>query len=143
MGTTASTIILVGRILFVALFAFSARGHIVNHARFVTTAKGRLPVPYVAGWPTGIWLLLADLLMALGIWADIAALMMAAFLVPTTLLFHRFWTFSDPVQRRTQEGSFYRNVSLLGATLALFALFSVVGAGQFAITGPLLKLGEP
>src|ERR1700674_4653724 len=82
ISTTASTIVLVGRILFVALFAFSARGHIVDHARFVTTARGRLPVPYLAGWPTGIWLLLANLLMVLGIWADIAALMMAAFLVP-------------------------------------------------------------
>jgi putative oxidoreductase len=143
LSTAASAILLLGRILFVALFAFSARGHIVNHARFVSTAKGRLPVPYVAGWPTAVWLLLAALLMVLGIWADIAALMMAAFLVPTTLLFHRFWTFSDPAQRRTQEGSFYRNVSLLGASLALFALFSVVGAGQFAITGPLLKLGSP
>ena len=143
MNTTASAILLVGRILFVALFAFSARGHIVNHDRFVTTARGRIPLPYVAGWPVGVWLLLADLLMVLGIWAEVAALMMAAFLIPTTLLFHAFWTFSDPVQRRTQQGNFYRNVSLLGATLALFALFSVVGAGRFAITGPLLKLGQP
>jgi len=141
MSITASAILLVGRILFIALFAFSARGHIVNHDRFVTTARGKLPLPYVAGWPTGVWLLLGDLLMVLGIWADIAALMMIAFLIPTTLLFHRFWTFSDPAQRRTQEGSFYRNLSLLGASLALFALFSVVGPGRFAITGSLLKLG--
>src|SRR6267378_3691138 len=141
MSITASAILLVGRILFIALFTFSARGHIVNHDRFVTTARGKLPLPYVAGWPTGVWLLLADLLMVLGIWADIAALMMIAFLIPTTLLFHRFWTFSDPAQRRTQEGSFYRNLSLLGASLALFALFSVVGPGRFAITGSLLKLG--
>jgi len=141
MSITASAILLVGRILFIALFAFSARGHIVNHDRFVTTARGKLPLPYLAGWPTGVWLLLGDLLMVLGIWADIAALMMIAFLIPTTLLFHRFWTFSDPAQRRTQEGSFYRNLSLLGASLALFALFSVVGPGRFAITGSLLKLG--
>jgi putative oxidoreductase len=140
MSTTASAILLVGRILFVALFAYSARGHIVNHDRYVTTARGRLPVPYVAGWPAGVWLVLADLLMVLGIWADIAALMMAAFLIPTALLFHRFWTISDPAQRRTQEAAFYRNVSLLGATLALFALFSVVGPGRFAITGPLVNL---
>jgi len=140
MSTTASAILLIGRILFVALFAYSARGHIVNHERYVTTARGRLPVPYVAGWPAGAWLVLADLLMVLGIWADIAALMMAAFLIPTALLFHRFWTIADPAQRRTQEGAFYRNVSLLGATLALFALFSVVGAVRFAITGPFVNL---
>jgi uncharacterized membrane protein YphA (DoxX/SURF4 family) len=140
MSTTASAILLIGRVLFVALFVLSARGHIVNHDRYVTTARGRLPVPYVAGWPTGVWLLLAALLTVLGIWADIAALMMAAFLVPTTLLFHAFWTFSDPAQRRTQQSNFYRNVSLLGANLALFAFFLVVGPGQFAITGSLLTL---
>jgi len=140
MSTTASAILLGGRGLFVALFVLSARGHIVNHARYVTTARGRLPVPYVAGWPAGVWLLLAVLSMVLGIWPDVGALMMAAFLIPTTFLFHAFWTFSDATQRRTQQSNFYRNISLLGATLALFALFSVVGAGRFAITGPLFNL---
>ncbi len=140
MSTTASAILLGGRGLFVALFVLSARGHIVNHARYVTTARGRLPVPYVAGWPAGVWLLLAVLSMVLGIWPDVGALMMAAFLMPTTFLFHAFWTFSDATQRRTQQSNFYRNISLLGATLALFALFSVVGAGRFAITGPLFNL---
>jgi uncharacterized membrane protein YphA (DoxX/SURF4 family) len=139
----ASAIPLIGRILFVALFAYSARGHIVDHDRFVKTAGGKLPIPYVAGWPSGAWLLVASLMMVLGIWADIGALMLAAFLVPTTLLIHRFWTFSDPAQRRTQQGSFYRNISLLGATLIIFVLFSVIGPGRFAITGSLLKLGSP
>ncbi len=140
MSTTASAILLVGRILFVTLFAVSARGHIVNHQRFVTTARGRIPVPYLAGWPVGVWLILAILSVVLGIWPDVGALMMAAFLIPTTLLFHPFWTFSDATQRRTQQSSFSRNLSLLGATLALFALFSVVGPGQFAITGSLFHL---
>jgi len=103
--------------------------------------NGPRPAPgALRGRLAGAWLVLADLLMVLGIWADIAALMMAAFLIPTALLFHRFWTIADPAQRRTQEGAFYRNVSLLGATLALFALFSVVGAVRFAITGPFVNL---
>jgi len=140
MSTTASAIFLVGRILFVALFAVSAQGHIANHARFVATARGRIPVPYVAGWPVGVWLVLAILSMVLGIWPDAGALMMAAFLIPTTLLFHPFWTFSDAAQRRTQRGSFFRNVSLLGATLALFAFLTVAGPGRFAITGSLFNL---
>jgi len=73
--------------------------------------------------------------MALGIWPDVGALMLAAFVIPTTLLFHPFWTFSDAAQRRTQWGSFFRNVSLLGATLALFAFLTATGP-QFAVTGP-------
>jgi uncharacterized membrane protein YphA (DoxX/SURF4 family) len=140
MSTTASVILLIGRILFVALFVVSARGHIVNRERFVTTARGRIPFPYVAGWPVGVWLILAILSLVLGIWPDVGALMMAAFLIPTTILFHPYWTFSDPAQRRTQQGSFNRNVSLLGASLALFALLSVAGPGRFAITGSLFNL---
>src|SRR2546425_12297457 len=140
MSTTASAILLVGRILFVALFVVSAQGHIANHARFAATARGRIPVPYVAGWPVGAWLVLAIFSMVLGIWPDVGALMMAAFLIPTAILFHPFWKLSDATQRRTQEGAFYRNLSLLGATLALFALLSVAGAGRFAITGPFFNL---
>ena len=140
MSIAASAIFLVGRILFVALFVVSAQGHIANHDRFVTTARGRIPFPYVAGWPVGAWLVLAILSMVLGIWPDVGALMMAAFLIPTALLFHPFWTFSDAAQRRTQRGSFFRNVSLLGASLALFAFLTVVGPGRFAITGALFSL---
>ena len=94
----------------------------------------------MAGWPVGFWLVLAILSMVLGIWPDVGALMIAAFLIPTALLFHPFWTFSDAAQRRTQRGSFFRNVSLLGATLALFAFLTVTGPGRFAVTGSLFHL---
>lgn len=123
-----------------ALFISAARGHIANHPRYVATAKGKLPIPYLAGWPTGAWLLIADMSIVLGVWADVGALMLAAWLIPTTILFHQFWKISDPAQRRTQEAAFYRNLSLLGAALALFALVTVIGAGQFAVTGSLFNL---
>jgi uncharacterized membrane protein YphA (DoxX/SURF4 family) len=65
--------------------------------------------------------------------------MLAVFLVPTTWLFHRFWTFSDAAERRTQTTSFYRNVSLLGGCLVLFAACLTIGhALRFTITGPAL-----
>jgi len=140
MSVAASAIFLVGRILFVALFGVSPQRHFANRDRYVTTARGKIPVPYVAGWPVGTWLVLAILSLVLGIWPDVGVLMMAAFLIPTTILFHPFWTFSDPAQRRTQRSSFFRNVSLLGATLALFAFLTVVGPGRFATTGSLSSL---
>jgi len=140
MSAAASAILFVGRVLFVGLFMSTAVNHIRSRDRYVAIAKGRIPIPYVAGWPAGVWLLLADASMVLGVWPDIGTLMLAAFLVPITILFHPFWAISDPAQRRTQEMNFYRNVSLVGAALALFALFSVVGPGRFAITGSLLNL---
>jgi putative oxidoreductase len=140
MTALAGAILLVGRILFAGLFAFSARGHVENHHRYAGFARGKLPIPSVAGWPTGLFLLLADLSIVAGIWPDVGSLMIMAFLLPAAVLFHPFWTVSDPANRRTQEGSFYRNVSLLGAAVSLFALFATAGHVPFALTGPAISL---
>jgi putative oxidoreductase len=140
VSTLPGAILLVGRILFAGLFAFSARGHIQNHSRYAGVARGKLPVPAVAGWPTGVFLVLADVSLVAGIWPDIGSLMIAAFLLPAAVLFHPFWSVSDPAARRTQEGSFYRNLTLLGAALSLFALFATTGHVPFALIGPAISL---
>jgi putative oxidoreductase len=141
LSTLAAAAFLVGRVLFAAMFASSARGHILNAERYLAAARRvRLPLPEVAGWPIGLWLIVGDLSIVLGIWPDIGALMLALFLVPTTLLFHPFWNFSDPTERRTQTSSFVRNVSLLGGCLIIFAACLTIGhALRFTITGPALS----
>jgi putative oxidoreductase len=140
MSTLGGIILLTGRILFAGMFAYAARGHIVNHSRYVEGSGSKLPIPYLAGWPTGALFLLADLSIVVGIWPDIGTLLLVAFLVPAGLLFHPYWTFTDATTRRTHEGSFYRDVSLLGAALALFALFATIGHLPFALTGSLINL---
>jgi putative oxidoreductase len=140
MSTVGGIILLVGRILFVALFVSAARGHIQNHPRYVEGSGKKLPFPVLAGWPAGVWLLLAAVSIVVGIWADLGSLMIAAFLIPAAVLFHPFWSQTDPAARRTHEAGFYRDVSLLGAALALFALFAASGHVPFALTGPALSL---
>ena len=140
MSTLGGVILLIGRICFVVLFVSAARGHIKNHPRYVQGSGKKLPIPILAGWPAGAFLLLASISILAGIWADIGSLMIAAFLVPAAVLFHPFWSETDPTARRTQEAGFYRDVSLLGAALALFALFAVSGHVPFALTGPALSL---
>lgn len=140
MTTLGGIILLAGRILFAGMFAYAARGHIVNHARYVEGSGPKLPIPYLAGWPTGVLFLVADLSIVVGVWPDSGTLLLVAFLVPAGLLFHPYWTFTDATARRTQEGSFYRDVSLLGAALALFALFATIGHLPFALTGSLINL---
>ena len=85
MSTLAGLILLAGRILFAGMFAYAARGHIVNHARFVEGSGRKLPIPYLAGWPTGVLFLVADVSIVAGIWPDIGALLLAVFLVPAGL----------------------------------------------------------
>jgi uncharacterized membrane protein YphA (DoxX/SURF4 family) len=87
-----------------------------------------------------LWLLAASASIALGIWPDIGALMVGAFVIPTTWYFHRFWTIDDPGQRQAQSSSFYRNVEILGASLVMFGLFASAGNGlRFTLTGPLAR----
>ena len=86
MTTLGGVILLIGRILFVALFTTAARGHIQNHPRYVAGSGKKLPFPILAGWPAGVWLLVADLSIVVGIWPDIGALMIALFLIPAAVL---------------------------------------------------------
>jgi putative oxidoreductase len=142
VSTSAGAILLAGRVLFAVFFANSAYGHFKNHSMMTAYArKAGVPVSVVAGWPAGAWLAAASVSVAVGIWADLGALMIAAFVVPTTWLFHDFWEIEDPMPRQTERQSFLRNVTFLGAAVALFALFASIGHGlRFTVTGSLLDL---
>ena len=142
MTTSAGAILSVGRVLFAVFFANSAYGHFKNHAMMTGYAKqSGVPVPVVAGWPAGAWLAAGAVSVAAGVWADVGALMLAAFVIPTSWYLHAFWRFEDPAQRQTQQQAFLRNVAFLGAALALFAVFASIDHGlRFAVTGSLFHL---
>jgi putative oxidoreductase len=55
--------------------------------------------------------------LALGILPRLAALGLAASLVPTTLAGHRFWEETDPAARKAQQLQFIKNASILGGVL--------------------------
>ena len=56
-------------------------------------------------------------LLALGRFPRLAALGLAASLVPTTLAGHRFWEENDPAKRKAQQLQFVKNASILGGVL--------------------------
>lgn len=47
----------------------------------------------------------------------LAAALLAATLVPSTAVGHRFWEQSDPEEKRRETTVFFKNVSLLGGTM--------------------------
>lgn len=59
----------------------------------------------------------AGALLAAGIVPRLAALTLAASIVPTTLGGHRFWEFTDPAQRAQQQIQFLKNAAILGGLL--------------------------
>jgi putative oxidoreductase len=143
MSEAAGVLALIGRVLFAVYFAVSGLGFHVGKSKMAEdyAAAMRFPVPAVAGWPTGIWMTAGAFSIALGIWPDLGALMLIAFAVPAAAWFHRFWEVEDPMQRQMQQGFFWRNVIVVGASLFMFAAFTTAGdAFPYTITGPAFAL---
>jgi Predicted membrane protein len=134
-------VVLIGRILFSALFLYAALGHLTQTAMMAGYAGSRgVPAPKVSVLVTGVMLLVGGLSVLLGAWADIGALVLVAFLAPTALLMHGFWRETDAQARQTEMAQFFKDLSLAGAALMLFAFFAVSDVG-LTLTDPLIKLG--
>lgn len=59
----------------------------------------------------------AGALLALGRFPRLAAVVLAATIIPTTLAGHRFWEVKDPQARKAQQLHFTKNLGLLGGAL--------------------------
>ena len=80
-------------------------------------------------------------MVALGIWGDVGALIVAAFLVGMTPIMHAFWKIDDPQMQQMQMAMFMKNVSMLGGALILFWIFNQVqGAAPLTLTDPLFSV---
>src|SRR5829696_2501758 len=98
-----------------------------------------MPMPTVIA--SGVLLLLGGLSVLLGIWADLGALLLVIFLIPTAILMHSFWNEKDEQARMMSMVSFNKDMALAGAALMLFAFFAFVGDDLgLTITGPLFDL---
>ncbi|MFD9968708.1 hypothetical protein ACFWYA_11075 [Streptomyces sp. NPDC059011] len=78
----------------------------------------------------------------LGVWADLGALLIAVFVLPTALIMHAFWKETDPRTRQTEQISFLKDTALGGAALVMLAFFAYAGHDLgLTLTGPLFHLG--
>lgn len=69
-------------------------------------------------------------LLAAGWLPRLAALALAATLVPTTVAGHRFWEYEDPQERAQQRIHFLKNLSILGGLLIVAADSGGSGRGR-------------
>ena len=128
IASVRSAIVLVGRILFAAIFLLSAPGHF--KAQTIQYAAGAgVPFAGVLVPASGILALIGALSVAIGYRARLGAWLLVAFLVPITLSMHAFWNVTDAGMRAMQVAMFMKNVSMLGAALLLTQL----GAGPLSV----------
>ncbi len=132
---------LIGRILFAAIFLASSYGHLTQTEALAGYAGSKgVPQPKLATLAGGVLMVVGILMIVLGIWADLGALLLVLFLVPTALIMHAFWRETDGQAQQQEQIQFMKDISLAGAALLLFALFVKLGDGLgLTITGPLFK----
>jgi putative oxidoreductase len=132
---------LIGRILFAAVFIGSSIGHLTQTQAMTGYAQSKgVPAARVAVLASGVLMLVGVLMVLLGIWADLGALLLVAFLVPTAFLMHPFWKETDPQAKIMEMVQFQKDLSLAGASLLIFALIIKLGDDLgLTITGPLFK----
>jgi putative oxidoreductase len=119
---------LLGRIVFAFMFVMSGVKHFRQREGMVAYSRAmEAPAPEVGVPLTGAMILAGGLLIALGLWADLGALLIFAFLVPTAYFMHGYWRLEDPQQRQGQKIHFEKNLSLAGAALLVFFLFNQFG----------------
>jgi putative oxidoreductase len=135
-------IVLVGRILFAFLFLTSGYAHFAQRGMMAPYAASKgVPAAMAAVLAGGVLLVAGGLSVLFGVWADLGALLLVVFLVPTAVMMHGFWRETDPQARQMETIQFSKDTALAGASLMLFAFFSFAGDDLgLTITGPLFDI---
>ncbi len=115
-------LLLIGRILFSAIFINSGIHHLRDSKGVGQYAEsGGVPSGQAAAIITGLMILIGGLMILLGIKPAIGALLLVIFLIPTAFVMHKFWGLSDPMMAAMQQAHFMKNLALAGAALILIA----------------------
>jgi putative oxidoreductase len=120
---------LAGRILLAAIFVLSGFSKITGFAGTAgyIASKG-LPMPEVLTALTIALELGGGILLVIGYKARWVALAFFLWLIPTTFIFHKYWGI-DPAQSQAQFVNFWKNVSIMGGMLLVFAF----GPGAYSL----------
>jgi uncharacterized membrane protein YphA (DoxX/SURF4 family) len=110
---------LVIRSLVAGIFIAGGADHLQNtEPRIPPVEKAGLPSPELLIKGSGVGMLAGGVLLALGVMPRFAANLVAAMLVPTTVVGHAFWAEEDEGAKQEQMVQFMKNASMLGGLLA-------------------------
>ena len=130
--------LIVGRILFALLFINSGIAHFTKNSAMTGYAQyKKVPMARASVYISGLVILLGGLYIVLGFYADLGALLIAIFLIPTAFLMHNFWKESDATAKQNETIAFFKDLALAGAALIIFAVLHA-GANFGPNVGTLL-----
>ncbi len=120
-------VVLLGRFLFAAIFLMSGLNHFSKQTIGYAASQG-VPLASLAVPLSGTIALAGGVSILLGYRAKLGAWLIVLFLVPVTLMMHKFWGLTDPAMAQMQMIMFMKNLAMLGGAL----LISQFGAGPLS-----------
>jgi putative oxidoreductase len=121
-------VVVLGRFLFALIFLMAGANHF-NKLTIGYAASQGVPLASIAVPLSGVLAIAGGLSILLGYRAKVGAWLIVLFLIPVSLMMHKFWAVTDPMMAQLQMILFMKNVSMLGGAL----LVSQFGAGPFSL----------
>ncbi|RWH50718.1 MAG: DoxX family protein [Mesorhizobium sp.] len=130
-----NALLLVSRLLLAALFVpsgFHALADIAGTSGYFAGLG-----PTLAAWATGLFELIAGLLILVGLQTPIVALLLAAFCIAAGFIGHYGQGGHDPTLAFMHQQMLMKDIALSGGFLAL----AMAGAGAWSVDGRILRIG--
>ncbi len=121
-------IVLLGRILYTAIFIAASLGHF-SQDTVAFAADAGIPMAPILVPLMGIVGFLGGLSVLIGFKARFGAWLLVIFLIPSTFWLHQFWNVADVVDAGIQKAMFLKNLSMLGAAF----LITYFGSGPMSV----------
>jgi len=134
-----NALLLLSRLLLAALFVpsgFHALADIAGTTGYFASLG--LPLPTLAAWGTGLFELIAGLLILVGFKTPIVALLLAAFCVVAGFIGHYGQGADDPMLSFLHSQMLMKDIAIAGGFLAL----AMAGAGAYSIDGRTFGIGS-
>jgi putative oxidoreductase len=123
-------IVPIGRAMFALIFLPAVFTHFSSGTIAAASAHG-VPLATILVPAAGILAFIGGASVLLGYRARLGAFLLILFLVPVTLVMHKFWGIADPQIAAMQKIQFMKNMSLVGTSL----LIIYFGSGPVSLDG--------
>ena len=130
-------VLIIGRVLFALVLLNSGVMHLTKSEGMVGyAAHKKVPMPKASVLLSGLLMVLGSLSVILGVYADLGALVLAVLLLVMAVKMHDFWA-ADEQSKQMETIQFFKNVSMAGAALVMFAALAAPEEASDVI-GPML-----
>lgn len=130
-------VFIVGKVLLVVLAVMSGFTFHFSRQAVEYTRQSGAPAPEITVPLSGLGFIVGGLMIVLGIWADLGALIMIATLLPISFYMHAFWNFEGE-QRQMQMQHFMKNMGIIGGLIIVFWLYNQGQDVDASITDALI-----